>query len=323
LNRAKFREKWKDLLSHEHLANNKRNIERAAHRTPETAVVVFDDLLPTPDLDAGSARMASILKILRKQHRTLFVYKSKNPAERYEQALWAAGIETLDLVNYRQRLKEQEFHTAIVSRPDLAHVLVPSLRRQAPKMKIIYDPVDAHYRRLDREYQLLGDANIKNQAERYRKIELELVRATDMLWSASAADAKLLTTEVPEKPVAIIPTIHPLHPSGKRFAERHNLIFIGNFNHRPNSDAIIFFVEQVLPLIRRSIPEVGFDVVGSNTPTSFQSYASENLRIHGYVPDIDPLFNSSRVFVAPLRFGAGVNGKIGEALSYGLPVVTN
>src|SRR5207253_325568 len=100
------------------------------------------------------------------------------------------------------------------------------------------------------------------------------------------------------------------------------LLFIGNFNHSPNSDAVEFFIESVLPLIRRSLPDVKFDVVGSNAPPHFQQYASDMVSFHGYVPDIAPLFGSRRVFVAPLRFGAGVKGKIGDALSYGLPVVT-
>ena len=143
-----------------------------------------------------------------------------------------------------------------------------------------------------------------------------------MIWCTSTEDEIALTTETAGKPVAIIPTIHPLHDRGKAFAERRNLLFIGNFNHTPNRDAVEFFVEKILPLIHKTLPKVRLDVIGSNAPHHFQAYASEGVNIHGYVPDIEPLFQSSRVFVAPLRFGAGVKGKIGDALSYGVPVVT-
>jgi len=127
---------------------------------------------------------------------------------------------------------------------------------------------------------------------------------------------------VPGKPATIVPTIHPLHERGAPFAQRNNLLFIGNFSHRPNRDAVVFFVKEILPLIRHSLRDIKFDVVGSNAPLEFQQFASSEVRVHGYVEDITPLLNLSRIFVAPMRFGAGVKGKIGDALSYGLPVVT-
>lgn len=292
------------------------------HETHEEAVIVFDDRIPTPDRDAGSARMLLILRLLAKHYKTVFVYQTKDPAPRYEEALWKEGIETVDLIYYARALKETQFQTAIVSRPDLAHAILRSLRRRAPQMSIIFDTVDAHYRRLERQYELTGDIKVKRQAVYYRKIELEVVRSCDIVWCTSKADEEAMVAGFPRKPVAIIPTIHPLHHRGRSFAERRSLLFIGNFSHSPNQDAVEFFVEEILPLIRRAIPDVRFDIVGSNAPEKFQQYTSDEVRVHGYVPVIEPLIDSSRLFVAPIRFGAGVKGKIGDALSYGLPVVT-
>jgi glycosyltransferase involved in cell wall biosynthesis len=299
-------------------ANYKENI----HASTRGEVVVFDDRIPTPDLDAGSARMFLLLRLLAKHYRTVLIYKGKSLETRYERALWQEGIETFDLIHYTRVLKQHDFGCAIVSRPDIAHLVIRSLRRLAPKMKIIFDTVDAHYRRLELEYQLTGDPNILRKAKHYRKVELELVRLSDVVWCTSRPDEESLLADAPGKPVAIIPTVHPLHERGRPFDEREGLLFIGNFNHSPNSDAVEFFIESVLPLIRRSLPDVKFDVVGSNAPPHFEQYGSGMVCFHGYVPDIAPLFGSRRVFVAPLRFGAGVKGKIGDALSYGLPVVT-
>ena len=81
-------------------------------------------------------------------------------------------------------------------------------------------------------------------------------------------------------------------------------------------------MREIYPLIRQRLPSVTFYIVGSNASPEIEAYDSATVRVMGYVPDINPLLQSARVFVAPLRFGAGVNGKIGEALSYGLPVVT-
>ena len=297
------------------------NQKHIPHRQ-QKSVIVFDDLLPTPDLDAGSARMLLILQILAKQYNTVFVYRSKNADPRYEQALVNEGIESVNLIYYPEILKRQKFETAILSRPDLAQPLLRSLRKLAPETKIIFDSVDAHFRRLERQYQISGDGQVKRKAERYRQIELDVVRRCDIVWCTSEEDRVALTAEVPERSVAIIPTIHPLHGRGKSFDERRNLLFIGNFNHSPNRDAVVYFVEQVLPLIRLTLPDIQFDAVGSYTPENFRSYQSNGVRVHGYVPDVEPLFQSTRVFVAPIRFGAGVKGKIGDALSYGVPVVT-
>ena len=292
------------------------------HGLTRGGLIVFDDRIPTPDLDAGSARMFLLLQMLAKHYRTVFVYKGKSVETRYERALWQEGVETFDLIHYRRVLKQHDFKCAILSRPDIAHLVIRSLRRQAPKMKIIFDTVDAHYRRLELEYQLTGDSSVYRTAKYYRKLELELVRLSDIVWCTSRADQESMLTDATGKPVAIIPTIHPLHERGPSFDERQGLLFVGNFNHSPNRDAVEFFIKDVLPLIRRSLPNVRFDVVGSNAPPNFEQYASETVCFHGYVPNIAPLLSSSRVFVAPLRFGAGVKGKIGESLSYGVPVVT-
>ena len=109
---------------------------------------------------------------------------------------------------------------------------------------------------------------------------------------------------------------------GKTFDERRDLVFIGNFNHRPNTDAVHFFVREIFPLVRAALPGVKLYLAGSNTTDEISAYQSEAIVVMGYVPDIEPLLASCRIFVAPLRFGAGMKGKIGDALSYGIPVVT-
>ena len=315
-----FLKRQRARLSSEKPSSNQKQFNTL--RKHDASVIVFDEVLPTPDRDAGSARMFLILRFLTRHYHTVFVYRTKVSDPRYEQSLWQEGIETVDLIYYAQVLKQQNFKAAIVSRPDLTHTLLPSLRTLAPQTKIIFDSVDAHYRRLEREYEVSGDDAVKRKADYYRKIELEAVRGCDIVWCTSTEDEIALKIETAGKPVAIIPTIHPLHDRGKAFADRRNLLFIGNFNHTPNRDAVEFFVVKILPQILKSLPEVKLDVIGINAPDHFQTYASKGVNIHGYVPDVEPFFQSARVFVAPLRFGAGVKGKIGDALSYGVPVVT-
>ncbi|HEX8190569.1 MAG TPA: glycosyltransferase family 4 protein, partial [Pyrinomonadaceae bacterium] len=121
---------------------------------------------------------------------------------------------------------------------------------------------------------------------------------------------------------AVVPTVHAPRPGGPPFERREHLLFVGNFRHRPNADGVRFFAEEVLPLVRQELPGVELLLVGDGAPADFSSREAEGVRLLGYVPDVEPLFGRARVFVAPLRFGAGAKGKIGEALAHAVPVVT-
>jgi glycosyltransferase involved in cell wall biosynthesis len=100
------------------------------------------------------------------------------------------------------------------------------------------------------------------------------------------------------------------------------LLFIGNLAHRPNDDAVLFFIREVYPLLRQTLPTVRLDIIGDNPSADIVAYNSEDVRIRGYLAEVEPYLRDRRVFVAPLRFGAGIKGKVGEAMAHGIPVVT-
>jgi glycosyltransferase involved in cell wall biosynthesis len=86
-------------------------------------------------------------------------------------------------------------------------------------------------------------------------------------------------------------------------------------------DAVEWFVREVFGRVRAEIPELRFHVIGSRVPASIQALAGEHVVVHGFVEDIMPFMDGCRVSVAPLRYGAGVKGKVNMAMSCGLPVV--
>jgi glycosyltransferase involved in cell wall biosynthesis len=100
------------------------------------------------------------------------------------------------------------------------------------------------------------------------------------------------------------------------------LLFVGALAHRPNKDAVEYFVKDVLPLIRLSVPDVELVVVGRDVPSSIRKLESDCVRITGPVPEVEPYLRDAAVYVAPLRFGSGIKLKILEALSHGKAVVT-
>ena len=314
--------KWRKLRGREHPEDYALPSAKLVDTSPGLHVIVFDDHIPAPDQDSGSARMFLILKSLVKLGQPVFISLSNLRRPEYERMLNQAGVEIVPWTDYKRVLKRRRFQAALFSRPDVAGALMSSVKRTAPQIKTIYDTVDIAFLRLEREYQLTGTEKVAQAARRYKKLETRLARSCDQVWCVTAEDQTALAREAPSARFEIIPTIHALQDRGNSFPARKGLVFIGNFLHRPNTDAIHYFMQEIYPLVREAIPEVTLFIVGDHALPELAAYASNDVTITGYVADVDPIFQNCRVFIAPLRFGSGIKGKIGQALSYGLPVVT-
>jgi glycosyltransferase involved in cell wall biosynthesis len=186
------------------------------------------------------------------------------------------------------------------------------------------DTVDVHFLREQRQATLYGASDLHEQASQTRKAELEVCEQADGLIAVTEEDAAVLRKEIGnEKPIWIIPNIHPVESSPAPFDQRNGLLFVGNFVHPPNSDAMYYFYRNILPLIRTKLPDIKLYIVGGNSlPLLHDLQKDDRIVITGYVPSTAPFLNHCRVSINPLRYGAGMKGKIGEAMAYGLPVVT-
>jgi glycosyltransferase involved in cell wall biosynthesis len=109
----------------------------------------------------------------------------------------------------------------------------------------------------------------------------------------------------------------------KPFTSRADIAFLGGFGHSPNLEAVVWFIQKVMPLLESTLPEVRFLVCGSNVPPQLFELAkkSKNVAIEGWVADVADVYNSCRIFLAPLQSGAGIKGKVIGALCHGLPCV--
>ncbi len=322
INRPRFYEKWRDTLEREHYASGEADAELAANRKRGPLIVVFDERVPSPDRDAGSARMSTILQTLNRWANVVFIPFNRPQGIVYERALWKLGIQTAHVVDYRRHLKSRNCTAVVLSRPNIGAVMIPRIRRISPQVKIVFDMVDAHFRRLEREYLVSSDANTLKEAKRYLERETRLAKACDLVWCNSIEDKQAMAEQLPTKPIEVITTIHEIHDGGQSFDERRDLLFIGNMAHKPNADGIGWFVRDILPLVQDVLPGVTLYIIGPNARDDVLVSRSDKVQVLGYQPEIATWFTQCRVFVAPLRFGAGTKGKVGEAMSYGLPVVT-
>jgi O-antigen biosynthesis protein len=323
INQEKFAEKWREVLLNDHWEYRPELVQQAANRRIGKArIVVFDAIVPTPDQDAGSARMFMILKSLAKIGRTIFVPVFGSPGGAYGSLLEKEGIEVASRLDLKRLIGGSECEIAVLSRVAVADEMLSSIRRENKNIKVIFDTVDVYSMRLESEYRITGNRDAADEAELRRKQERSLARLSDQIWCVTEYDEQVLKQDAPQADIKIIPTIHELRDRGASFSERTGLLFIGSFLHRPNRDAIDYFVKKISPLLSTSLPGVKLYVVGSNMTDELRAYASDSVIMLGHVPRVDELFQRSRLFIAPLRFGSGMNGKIGQALSYGLPVIT-
>ena len=108
------------------------------------------------------------------------------------------------------------------------------------------------------------------------------------------------------------------------FEDRKDFIFIGNFLHAPNHDAVLFLKEQIWPLIRKQLPEAKIHIYGAYPTNAIKviHHPKSNFFVHGRIDRVDAVFLNARLLLAPLRFGAGIKGKLLESMQYGTPSVT-
>jgi len=120
----------------------------------------------------------------------------------------------------------------------------------------------------------------------------------------------------------VLSNLHALPPPGPGRAGREGLLFVGGFRHPPNVDAVRWFAREVFPLARAALPGLAFHCIGGDLPAEVRELAGiDGVHVHGHVPDLGPWLDGCVVSVAPLRYGAGVKGKVNQAMAHGLPVV--
>ena len=327
INRDKFVDKWKDALRHQPAPiPDARSAPAAANHRARGRILIIDAYTPTPDQDSGSLRMVNLMQLLHDLgYAVVFMPENLAHMGRYTDALQALGVEALYhpfVSNPVTWLREQgpTLDAIVVSRHYVAANYVGAVRLYAPQAKLIFDTVDLHYLREERAAALAASAELARHAAQTKVQELRLMRETDTTLVVSTAEKRLLETELPNVRIEVLSNVHAAHGSRKPFADRHDLVFVGGFQHPPNIDAVCWFVREVMPLLRAGSAPL-LHVIGSKVPSEVLDLTADDVIVHGFVPDIAPFMDESRLSVAPLRYGAGVKGKVNMAMSYGLPVV--
>jgi O-antigen biosynthesis protein len=327
INQEKFVARWRDVLATHPMPPPALPIEIACEHRLRGRILVVDACTPMPDQDSGSVRMRHLLLLLIELgYRPTFIAENRAHHIGYAEALQREGVEVLFhpyIKAFPAFLREHgaHFDFVILSRHYVAAPLFDLVRQNCPRAKIIFDTVDLHYLRERREANLQHDAKLAAHAEATRRKEHSLIRRADLTWVVSPIEQTLLLEEIPGARVAVLTNIHPIFGCRQPFSFRQDLLFVGGFQHPPNVDAVRWFCHDVMPYLRTKNVAIRLHVVGSKTPQDIAALAGDDIVIHGFVENLEPLLDRSLISIAPLRYGAGVKGKVNLAMSYGLPVV--
>lgn len=340
VNQQRLLDRWRPVLERDHYPNAE-NVLRARDRSfAKRHVLVVDHYVPQWDQDAGSRTMFDFLQVLvQAGHAVTFWPDNLWRDPDYTPRLQALGVEVIfgpRYVNgFEQFLLDRKglYDMVLLSRPHISVNYIDKVRRLT-SASVVYYGHDVHFRRMMAERELAGqpveDANVLAMKAQ----ELGICNASDMVLYPSEDEARLMRGLV--KPGVQVFSITAYRYLEEELAaarqtiltrsderEPVHLLFVGGFAHTPNVDAVLWFCRSVMPLLR-SGAKVRVSIAGSRPPAEVLDLQAADVDVLGFVSDerLQNLYREAHIAVAPLRFGAGVKGKVIEAMARGCPVVT-
>lgn len=286
-------------------------------------ILVIETMTPDPSRDSGSVRLSQIFALLNSDGWQVDFLADDGDASEVDAArLGTLGVRVIREPALRWLAREGAALDAVMlCRLPVADQYIDVVRRFAPQARAVFDTVDLHFIREQRAAELTGNPALMRQARRSRDRELAMVARCDITLVVSEEERDVLAREAPRASVAVLSNIHDVHGRARGFADRSGMLFVGGFGHPPNEDAVRWFIAEVLPRVRAVRRDMALHVVGDIDATARRAIEGEGVVVHGRVADLAPLHAQALVSVAPLRFGAGVKGKVNQAMSHGLPVV--
>jgi GT2 family glycosyltransferase/SAM-dependent methyltransferase len=326
VNAKKFAEKWAKTLA-QHYSPDKPNLLLSRDRSA-VARCLLVDVWPRPDHDSGSIDLINLVKLLQSLSYkvSFFPFNTTRHFGQYTEDLQQMGVECLyepfvtNLAKYLE-VNGRHLDLVILRRAPCAISQFDTVRSNCPNAKIIFDTVDLHFLREQRA-ALLKNSSLE-KAEELKRCELDIIKKADCALVVSEAEASLLANETPRARVQMFPFVREIPGRTADFGARRNIAFVGGYMHEPNVDAVKYFVSEIWPYIAKCLPDVQFLMVGSDMPRELYRLADERIKAIGYVQDLTSLLKSCRLTVAPLRFGAGIKGKIATSFAHGVPVVAS
>ncbi|MDR3025693.1 glycosyltransferase family 4 protein [Chryseobacterium sp.] len=208
--------------------------------------------------------------------------------------------------------------------PLALNLFYKKMKAVLPSTRFIYDMVDIHFLRFKRAIELEPTRiSLKKNYKHFFRLETVVAPQLDYIIAISDKEKEIMSQYADKNKIITISNIH--YPKidiseRKNFSESKGITFIGSI-HEPNIDAVKFLYEKIMPIVWKTNPELEVSIIG-NVSEKLDLKLYPKFKFLGFVESIEEHFMNSKIMVAPLRFGAGVKGKIGQAFEYFFPVVT-
>lgn len=323
-----FSQKWQSVLGQSKALKRE---ERILELHNGLSVVIFSENVPAFDKDAGSNRLKEIIYALKEVGFQVILltrntYLKNNYIAYYQKIGVNVFYEHTKIGGMETYLKQMNLKNSLVwfYNPIVFNRYYQLATNSISNGTLLYDMIDIHHLRYQRNLELdPNNAKLKKEFDYFKRIELEAAQKADIIIPISDTEKKYMEDYCDVQKMITISNVHYIQIDKNKtlpFEERKDILFIGS-THTPNVDALYFLYQEILPLVWKKIPEIKVNIIG-NISELVTDIKHPHVIFHGYVPQIEDFFISNKLMIAPLRYGAGVKGKVGQAFEYYLPVVT-
>jgi GT2 family glycosyltransferase len=326
INRPKFKSRWSRAFRNNGAIG--RDVDLNKDRNVRFRALVIDFATPQPERDAGSYAAVQEMRLLQSLGmKVTFIPDNLAYLATPTEALQRMGVECMYapfILSIQEFLEARgrEFDLVYLTRYSIAERHIDAIRKFAPQAKVVFNNADLHFLRELRSAIASKDQEGLERAVRTRNDELSLMRKVDLVLSYNDAEhAVIVSHNLDSTRIARCPWVVEVPEKSPGFEERRDIAFLGGFSHSPNPEAMKFFVHEVMPLVRERLPDCVLRIYGSGISDSIRELAADDIVIEGWVADVSEIYANCRVFIAPLRSGAGLKGKVVGALAFGVPCV--
>lgn len=297
-------------------------------------LTMVSDFMPRHDASSSNFRIHHLLRMLEAGGaRVTYLYCIEDPRDNEYAAMFGPATRFMRfpadparLYGLVRKTDPELLWLTNIWLPDYTAMLLnlcTALRRGPRPPRIVLDTMDFHAKKHMRKFKTSKSPEDLRLAGLFLDMERRLYPLGDALVTVSEEERRDILAEVADCPPAhVIPNVHPVDPAPASPEGREGLVFLGNYAVRHNVDAAAYFVQAILPRLLELRPSAVLHLLGREAAERLGPLASDAVRPHGYVADLDAALGERRVFVCPMPYGAGMKGKVGSAVAAGLPVVT-
>jgi GT2 family glycosyltransferase len=324
INFNKFAKRWADAVRYNGQEGFE-NLQREKDRNIQKRILMLDYTTPDPSQDAGSYAAIQEIKLMQSLGFKV-TFAADNLAHLGELTvnLQKMGVEVLHAPFYisvdkmlNSRLAEMD--AVYITRFYVAQNFIDKIKTLKPSIPILFNNADLHFLR---ELRAAKTEEEQTKALQTREQELEICKKVDAILCYNATEHAVISSHLSGKlNFQLTPWVLEDKSSGPDLSQREGIAFLGGFGHQPNVEAVEYLVEKIMPLLATQRPDINLFVYGSKMPKSFSKFECANIKMVGFAEHLDDVYHNHRVFVAPLLSGAGIKGKVLEAMAYNIPCV--